>query len=238
MIEGNEVAPGVWLFSSDTPAHNFGIVVASSNFGGGAILVDPGNLPEQINAQVRFLAEHNSTLGLVVFTKEPLTSTKKEPHWDSAPVVSPFSEPKAATAALPQGWQAVLLSPGRLGLYNIKQRILFFGDMLPQGKIPALKGSAQSYLDALETLEKLDVKIALPARGGPAKGKREVRTRIESDRSYIMATMRHVVTSMAAGITPVRAEEVARAIYEDYPFVEEHIANVRTLWQELANAGS
>ena len=105
--------------------------------------------------------------------------------------------------------------------------------MLADKDVPSLRGGSQAYLDSLERVEKLEPKLIVPAVGEAAEGKRAIRQRIERDRNYVYALIRQIHTARTAPITLERALEVARSIYEEYPFVETHLDNVRYVWEEL-----
>ena len=160
-------------------------------------------------------------------------------RWPDAQRISPetFSAGEDDTPAdLPvAGWQLIVLqNPGRLGVYNSKQKMLFCGDMLSDTDIPSLPAGSRPYLDSLERVESLDPKLIVPAVGEAAEGKRAIRQRIERDRNYVYALIRQVQTAITARTTLERALEVARSIYEDYPFAEAHLDNVRWVWEELS----
>ncbi|MFL5732476.1 MAG: hypothetical protein ACJ78Q_04685, partial [Chloroflexia bacterium] len=110
--------------------------------------------------------------------------------------------------------------------------------MLSEPHIPYLREGSAPYLEALAEVETLDCRLLIPASGPPAQGKRQVRQRLERDRNYVYSLVRHVRTAMAAPATLERAIEVARTVYEDYPFLEEHLHNLRAVWQELDDSPS
>jgi hypothetical protein len=105
--------------------------------------------------------------------------------------------------------------------------------MLRNGQIPDLRHGTQDYLNALDKIEALDVRLVLPVSGPEARGKREIKARIEQDRSYTMSLLRHVVTSRAAHAPLDRVLEVASEIYEDSPHLEAHLRNIRYAWEEM-----
>jgi hypothetical protein len=107
--------------------------------------------------------------------------------------------------------------------------------MLRSGLLPELNNGTQSYLDALDNLVALDVRLVWPMSGAEARGKREIKARIEHDRSYTMSVLRHVVTSRAARVPLERVIEVASQIYEDYPNLEAHLRNIRYAWEEVSD---
>jgi glyoxylase-like metal-dependent hydrolase (beta-lactamase superfamily II) len=131
------------------------------------------------------------------------------------------------------GWDALLYGPDRLGLYNTGARALFSGDVLSEAGVPNLWGGSSSYLATLAEVEKLDCRVVVPASGPIAQGKRAVRERIERDRGYVYSLLRHVQTTMAAPATLDRALEAARSVYGEYPFLEAHLDNLRSVWREM-----
>ena len=145
----------------------------------------------------------------------------------------PAIAPQTAASLTSMGWEALLYGPGKLGLYSPGDRALFIGDMLSETGVPNLRDGSGSYLETLAEIEKLDCRLVVPASGPIAQGKRGVRERIERDRNYVNALLRHVQTSMAAPATLDRALEAARSVYEEYPFLDEHLDNLRSVWHEI-----
>jgi hypothetical protein len=133
-------------------------------------------------------------------------------------------------------WERVYLDGAdgtRVGLYNAAERILFCGDLLTGADIPNIEAGVQSYLDALAATEHTDMKLLVPSQGEIAQGKRSIRQRIETDRSYIQNLLRHVLQSMASGASLDRVLQVAAQVYAEYPFVDQHVRNVRRVWEEI-----
>jgi len=124
----------------------------------------------------------------------------------------------------------------RLAVYHPRNKILFSGDMLTDMSvgIPVLAGDSQHYLESLAQFEEFGVKVAVPRRGAVATGKRAVRARIEGDRNYIFSLHRHVMTSLAANLTLERVLSVAGQVYEDFPFLQDHLNNMSYVWEELS----
>ena len=109
----------------------------------------------------------------------------------------------------------------------------FCGDVLRGQGIPSLGAGAETLLEALEKIEGMKVKLAVPSAGTAAQGKREIRERIEQDRSYTLSVVRHVVTSKAARIPLERVLHVASEMYDDFPHLQEHLRNIEDVWGEM-----
>ena len=62
---------------------------------------------------------------------------------------------------------------------------------------------------------------------------RDIRERVEQDRNYALSVVRHVVTSRAANIPLERVLRVAGEMYDDFPYLQEHLSNVRDVWVEM-----
>jgi hypothetical protein len=75
----------------------------------------------------------------------------------------------------------------------------------------------------------------VPRRGPIAKGKKAIRDRIASDRNYTQNLVRHVLTSIASRLPRERVLNVAREVYSDYPFVDAHLRNLESVWDELSH---
>jgi glyoxylase-like metal-dependent hydrolase (beta-lactamase superfamily II) len=231
LIEGNELSKGVWLLRNTGTGHNMGVLLTPA----GAVVVDPGALPVEVNALHAFLEENNSTGVLAfVFTADPPDGTEAPgPSYPEAVRITPGTEGQLPDT--PVRWETVPLYGGtRLGVYSKRERILFCGDMLIQASIPTLTNGAETYLETLEQVEALDAKMLVPAIGMPALGKREVRARIEQDRNYTFSLVRHVVTSLAARVSLDRVTQVAAEVYEDSPYLQAHLANLRLVWQDMS----
>ena len=206
-----EIAPGVWTLYDDAEQYTYGTLLG----GGYALLIGPGE-PHPL---AQFAAQKGAA------SHEIIDLSAQD---GGSALAHPEGVPLSVT-----GWVLVAL-PGadRAAIQNAAQRIVFCGDLLSDVRVPPLRFGSREYLDCLDALEKLDPKLLVPARGSPARGKREIRGRIERDRAYIAALLRHVETSRRAGISLDRAQQVARSVYEDYPFVEQHVQNVGFVWDE------
>ena len=198
-----------------------------------ATLVDPGHLEVERAALQSFVAEMGGTVECLLFTGEPEYSDMVE--WPEARFITPTTRgEEQSVTRLASEWEVRTLSQGSyIGLYVRKERVLFCGDMLRKGVIPTLRHGTQNYLDALDAIEGMEVRLALPMWGAEARGKREIKARIEHDRSYAMSVLRHVLTSRAAHVPLERVLEVAAQIYEDYPDLELHLRNIRYAWEEM-----
>ena len=235
MIEFHEIASGVWLFPSTGDGHNSAAILTDR----AALLVDPGGDALDRRAVGRFLEENAPGIGVRAVAFTGADGVRGE--WPDAHILRP-GEPQNGVSLpdLVPGWVSLALGEGaggQLGLYNAALKLLFCGRMLtdPQVAIPRLLGSSQGYLDALTQTEGLDVKLAVPRRGSPATGKREVRARIEGDRSYVYSLLRHLLTTQAAGVSLERALQVASEVYSSFPYLQDHLANMREMWDEIAS---
>lgn len=207
----------------------------------GAVVIDPSAAENDLAALDSLLGETSSQVAVIVLTHDRAGMAPDLGRWHEAAHLlpqelsgAPGVPPGVADVLSALGWEALFFGPGRLALYSPRERALFCGDMLSEAHIPYLRDGGSAYLESLAQIEKLDCRLIVPAAGPVAQGKRAVRTRIERDRDYVNSLVRHVQTSLAAGAGLERALEVAGSVYEDYPFVEEHLANLRTVWQEVA----
>jgi glyoxylase-like metal-dependent hydrolase (beta-lactamase superfamily II) len=241
LIEAHEVVPGLWLFQGDASGRNFLVLVGDT----GAVVVDPG-LPDAVN---RFVAEMSVDLEAVVLTgsapaNEPVPGpTEPSSAWPTLPLFSAnmFKGRIPLPISMP-AWDVVPL-PGphaRIALYETKERILLAGDILPEpgAGVPNLSGGPDAYLEALETVEALDTRLAISSRGASATGKRAIKARIDNDRNYVTSLVRHVGTSAASGILLDRLLQVAADLYDDFPHLHAHLDNIRHVWDELRGGGS
>jgi glyoxylase-like metal-dependent hydrolase (beta-lactamase superfamily II) len=232
MIEGTEITPGLWVLQNRETRGNTGVVLHES----GAALIDLGSEQVELDAAERFLEENGGArVEALLFTTEPQGMGFEE-RWPGAVRITPRTLLEAPLLPVSvQGWEVLMLSggAGRVGVYHAGERILFCGDMLRGQGIPSLAAGAETLLEALEKVERLDVKLAVPSRGTAAQGKREVRERVEQDRGYAMSVVRHVVTSRAAAIPLERMLHVATEMYQDFPYLQEHLRNIGDVWAEM-----
>jgi hypothetical protein len=203
--------------------------------GGAATLVNPGHLKLEQAALESFVAEMGSRVESLLFTDEPEYTDMVV--WPDATFFTPTTRTAdLSLLAYAPGWELLVLAQGAyLGLYNSKEHLLFCGNLLRSGLLPELNNGTQSCLDAIDKLATLDVRLVWPMSGVEARGKREIKARIEHDRSYTMSVLRHVVTSRAAHVPLERVIEVASQIYEDYPSLETHLRNIRYAWEEVSS---
>ena len=233
----DEIAPNVWVFPSAGAGENCGVVLG----GWGAMLVDPTTHPTDRDVTARFLEEMGGgqEARIVVYTQ---ASQEPAPRWADLPTLMPGTPQNGVSLPdVTDGWTAMPLQGGNVGrqaIYGPKDRVLFCGEMLTDLAvgIPTLDGDSQGYLDNLVELEGLNAKLVVPRRGGVALGKKAIRGRIEADRNYIYSLHRHVLTSLASRISLQRALTVAGQIYEDYPFLQAHLANMLAVWEEMSDA--
>lgn len=233
MLKFEEKAPGIWVFPSVGTGENCGVALGEK----GALLIDVTSHSTDLDATGSFLKEMGSDVRALIFTRSPSESISR---WPGAPHIMPGTpENGVSLPDITGGWEALHLhdeSGERLAVYHPRSKVLFCGDMLTDivVGIPVLNGDSQGYLDNLARIEELDAKLVVPHRGEVAAGKKAVRTRIESDRNYIYSLHRHVMSSLAARITLDRVLTVAGQVYEDFPFLQDHLENMRFVWNELA----
>jgi hypothetical protein len=234
MIQGTELIPGVWVLHNGESDRNTGAIFDVEGEGP-VVGVDPGDLPVELDALDRFATEMGRTVGGLIFTAGEKEHPARD-RWPGAVVITPATIEGAPLLPPPvSGWEMVSLSPGRAGVYQKKAGILFSGDLLRDLPLPNLAAGADAYLEALEGIEALDPKVAIPSQGNPAQGKREVRARIAADRDYTQNLVRHVLTSRSARLPLERVLSVARDIYEDYPFLDAHLRNLESVWREFGS---
>lgn len=239
MIQGLELSPGAWVLQNDETERNTGVILdpdVSSTADADALLsiaaIDPGDSSVELDALSRFAHDMYGQLAALIFTSDPGSHPALE-HFSEAVVIAPQT-----TGDLPlpfSGWELLSLSPGRLAVYNGKARLLFCGDMLGSSTVPDLSTGADTYLQALEQLETPDTVLVVPRRGPIAKGKKAIRERIAADRDYTQNLVRHVLTSIASRLPRERVLSVAREVYSDYPFVDAHLRNLASVWNELSH---
>lgn len=231
LIEAHELPGGVWLFRGDESGRNFCVVLR----GHGALLVDPGLSP----AIERFLSDMGAMAMGVAYTHGDTGSVVGATEaWPGLPVLHPGMFKGSTPIELMPGWQAVPYAAGphpRMALFKSKERVLLCGDLLPEPSVgvPNLDGGSEAYMEGLQLIEALDPRQVVPWRGDPATGKRAIKARIENDRSYANSLVRHVATSLGAGVPLDRLMEVACSLYEDFPHLDAHLENMKVVWQEL-----
>jgi hypothetical protein len=231
LIEGLEIFPGLWVLQNRDTGRNVGAILGKDSQA--TTLINPGTDQVERDALEKFLTDMNSQVANLFFTAEP--EQGELALWPDAAFITPTTiGGEIDLLTLSPGWEPVILSPGAyLGLYNRKERTLFCGEMLRSGLIPELNRGAQNYLDALDRLEALDARLALPISGPEARGTRDIKARIEHDKSYTLSLLRHVVTSRASNAPLDRVLQVAAQVYEDYPHLEAHLRNIRYAWEEM-----
>jgi glyoxylase-like metal-dependent hydrolase (beta-lactamase superfamily II) len=237
MIKFEEVAQGIWLQGRDDKS-NCGVIVTKE----GIALVDPRNDALELRAISGFVEGQGEggEVVAVVLTHGSSEMLPEVVEWANAErIVSPPVPDAEIAGAEPvlslplAGWEVTIVQKfSRLGVYNEDRGVLFCGDMLSDVDIPSVQGGGQAYLESLAGVEGLDAKLIIPSTGAVARGKREVRARVERDRNYLYSLYRHVQTAKSANIPLDRALQAAAAVYENYPFVNQHVENVRSLWSE------
>lgn len=234
MIRGSEIAPGLWTLQNEDTGRNT-IVLVEENSDAPAIAIDPGASQAELDALGKFVQDMGSRVGVLAFTEATQDHPASE-RWPGAIVIEPSSVSDLGAPQLPfplAGWEIVPLSSGRNGFYNKKAGVLLPGLFMRNNFIPMLSAGADNYLEALEKIEALGPKIVVPQRGTAALGKREVKARLTTDRDYTQNLVRHVLTSKSAKHPKERVTAIARDIYEDYPFLEDHLENLARVWDEL-----
>ncbi len=234
MITGVELTRGIWLFHSVEAGRNYGIVLGDT----GALLIDPILRPAGVEAVDRFLAEQGRPLQAVVFTGrlgDDEADVSLLERWPQVACITPEAVAAPTHVAGPvQGWQVVPLRPGvHTALYSARERVLFPGQMLTGGPVPVLTDESGAYIAALEVVAGMDVKLLVPTSGQPAQGKRAVRERVQHEREYISSLRLHVISAILSEATLERVLGVAASVYASYPFVQDHLHNIRIVWHEL-----
>lgn len=234
MNKATQIVPDVWFFQGEEGQWNCGVIHDEKD----VLLVDPGLLGDNLSELESFLRDTGRQVVAIVQTHVLAGGMPGPEMWPEAARISPDTAAKGMKVPFLPGWQVVIM-PGRrrVGVYGVYERILFSGDMLCDPSsvlpIPMLAGGAEDYLEALESIEKMDVKMVVPTAGAPARGKRGIRDRVERDRNYTTSVIRHVGTTMASGVPLQTAIIAARSTYSEYPFVEAHIDNMRAVWEEI-----
>ena len=86
MIQGTEIAPGLWaLQNSDTERNT---IVLFDEGEGPIVAVDPGAVPVELDALERFAEEMGRRVGVLVFTREAGENPALE-RWPGAIVIVP-----------------------------------------------------------------------------------------------------------------------------------------------------
>jgi hypothetical protein len=229
----NELAPGVWVLEGET-GRNSGLVIGP----GGAMLIGPVGSEDELSAVEQILAQAGRTVTSIIFTHSPQEAGLSLARWPGVSLLGPNE--LARSAGLAEGWEALTFGRPDVSaalLYSRQERVIFSGSMMPGEGIPSLAGGSQGYSDALERVQGAGVRFIVPSQGTVARGEQETGRRIESDLSYVYSLRRHVITSIVAAVPLSRALAVAASIYEDYPFVQTHVENMRCVWEELSGRG-
>ena|GEM_PF-5387942 len=239
MIEGKEIAQGVWVFRGATGEPNWGVALVE----GRAMVIDPPASPLGLDATERFVEEASCVIAALVYTSDAQEVEPATRRWPDAALLTPaMFEERASLPASVGGWEAVPFDKQergvRMGVYNVWERVLFCGDMLSDmlqnEGIPSLAAGSTGYIDSLKSVERLDVKFLVPSRGTLAQGKRAIRARIQNDNNYVYDIRSRVISSILSEVSLERVLEVTRSLYDDFPFLNEHIDNIRWVWDELS----
>lgn len=231
-----ELVDGVWVLHNAASGHNTGILVGDK----GAVIIDPTDDQTDLDTIDNGLDEQSRVVEATVFTHEAFSGDIN--RWPVAPRIRAGAfEARSPLPVSMGGWEVVPLSkeaPGRVALYNVRERVLFCGEMLADiaanEAIPLLEGGSRWYIDALEVVKELDVKLLVPAHGSIATGKRSIRKRIKTDHNYLYDVRRLVITSIMGEVSLERVLAVTADLHEDFPFLMEHLANIRAVWAELS----
>lgn len=230
MVTVSELAPGVWVIESET-GHNSGLVIGPED----AMLINPVVSEDEHPAVAQILAEAGRAITAIIFTHSPQEDEPSLVEWPGVPLLAPNE--LTESVGLAEGWEALTFGHPNASaalLYSRQKQVIFSGNMLPGDGIPSLASGSQGYSDALEKVQDIGARFIVPSQGTVARGEQEASRRIDSDLSYIYSLRRHVITSIVAAVPLSRALAVAEAIYEDYPFVQTHVANMRYVWEELS----
>lgn len=231
-----ELVEGVWVLHNAASGHSTGILVGGKS----AVIIDPTGDQTDLDTIDNGLDEQGRIVEAVVFTYEAFSGDIN--RWSGVPRIR--AEAFEARLPLPvsiDGWEVVPLSkeaPGRMVLYNVRERALFCGEMLADSAaneaIPMLEGGSRWYIDALGVVKELDVKLLVPSRGSIATGKRSIRKRIEADRNYVYDVRRLVIEAIVGEVSLERVLAVTADLHEDFSFLQAHLANIRAVWDELS----
>ncbi|HYO49329.1 MAG TPA: hypothetical protein VEW94_05710 [Chloroflexia bacterium] len=233
LITVSVLAPGVWVIESET-GRNTGLVARPE----GAMLINPMGSEDEHSAVEQILAEAGRAVTSIIFTHSPQEDAPSLAGWPAVPRLG-LNE-LAGSMELVEGWEALTFGRPDVSaalLYGRQKQVIFSGGMMSGDAIPTLAGGSQGYSDALERVQDVGARFIVPSQGTVARGEQEAGRRIESDLSYIYSLRRHVITSIVAAVPMSRALAVAEAIYEDYPFVQTHVENMRYVWEELSERG-
>jgi hypothetical protein len=239
LIEGKEIAEGVWVFRGAPGEPNWGVALTE----GRALVIDPPSSSLALDATERFVEEARFIIEALVYTSDAQEVEPAVRRWTDAALLTPamFHERVSLLASI-GGWEAVPFYEqergARMGVYNVWERVLFCGDMLSDmlqnEGIPSLAAGSKGYIDSLKSVERLDVKLLVPSRGTLAQGKRAIRARIQNDNNYVYDVRSRVISSILSEVSLERVLEVTRSLYEDFLFLNEHIDNIRWVWDELS----
>jgi hypothetical protein len=233
LVKVSELAPGVWVLERET-RRNSGLLIGTD----GAILIDPTGPEDEHAAVEQILADARRAVTSIVFTHSPQEDVPSLVGWPGVPLIGPNE--LAGSTEFVEGWEALTFGRPDVSatlLYSRQKQVIFSGSMMPGDGIPSLAGGSQGYSNALERVQGVGARFIVPSQGAVARGEQEAGRRIESDLSYIYSLRRHVITSIVAAVSMSRALAVAESIYEDYPFVQTHVDNMRYVWEELSERG-
>jgi hypothetical protein len=230
LVTVSELAPGVWAIESEA-GRNSGLVIGPE----GAMLINPVGSEGEHSAVGQILTEAEGAITSIIFTHGPQEDAPSLTGWPGVPLIGPNE--LAGSVGLVEGWEVLTFGHADVRaalLYSRQKHVIFSGSMMPGEGIPSLAGGSQGYSDALERVQGVGAHFIVPSQGTVARGEQEAGRRIESDLSYIYSLRRHVITSIVAAVPMSRALAVAESIYEDYPFVQTHVDNMRFVWEELS----
>lgn len=233
MVSVSVLASSLWAIEGET-GHNCGIILGSE----GAMLIDPVMSAADLSTMKQILSDAGYDVKSIVFTHNPAEDAPVLTMWPDVPRLG--VDELAGNIRLAEGWEALTFGRSQAKttlLYSREEQVIFSGNRLSGEGIPSLAGGSQGYSDALERMQNVGARFIVPSQGTVARGEQEAGRRIESDLSYIYSLRRHVITSIVAAVPLSRALAVAESIYEDYPFVQTHVDNMRYVWEELSERG-
>ena len=118
-----------------------------------------------------------------------------------------------------------------LTLFDPDARVLWAGDLLFEGRTPALDGSLLGWLDVIDSLAALEPRLAVPGHGEPGP----LEPMLEAQRRYLRDLLENTRAALASGAS--LSERLLEAERERAPhwalFAMQHPTNVTRAWTEL-----
>ncbi|MCU0519604.1 MAG: MBL fold metallo-hydrolase [Anaerolineae bacterium] len=126
-------------------------------------------------------------------------------------------------------------APDHVVLYEPSAGLLWAGDMLSDVEIPMVMDTFSHYLQTLDRLSHLDVRVLVPGHGTVTDDAVEIRGRFERDQAYLAAMRECVAHAVADGAslieTVTRCSEVQFAQPDTYP--NAHLWNIEQAYSEM-----